>query len=204
MSALPRLLVLALAALLAACGSDVAPLSKLAPDATVLAFGDSLTAGNGARGEHAYPAVLDGLIPQRVVNAGVPGETTAGGLARLPGVLEAEAPALVILCLGGNDMLQKLDLGQTKSNLAEMIRTIRGSGAEVALLAVPEPGLLMLSAPPLYAELAAEFGLPLEAEALPGILADRDLKADPIHPNADGYRQLAAAVQKLLQEAGAL
>jgi lysophospholipase L1-like esterase len=190
--------------LLAGCGGDAPTLGPLAPDATVLAFGDSLTAGSGARAETAYPAVLDGLIGQRVVNAGVPGETTAGGLARLPEALATHDPALVILCLGGNDMLQKLDLAQAKANLAEMIGLIRGHGAQVVLLGVPEPGLLMLSAPEFYTELGEEFGIPLDGETLPTILSDRDLKADPIHPNADGYRQLAEAVRQLLQESGAL
>jgi lysophospholipase L1-like esterase len=148
--------------------------------------------------------VLDGLLTQRVVNAGVPGETTAGGLARLPEALAAHRPALVLLCLGGNDLLRKLDPAQAKANLAAMIRMIHASGAQVVLLGVPEFGLLRLTPPAFYGELAAEFDLPYEGEALPRILADRALKADPIHPNAAGYRELAAAVHALLQESGAI
>ena len=189
--------------LLVACdgGPTVEP---LAADATILAFGDSLTAGTGAKRDQAYPTQLDAMLSQRVINAGVPGETTAGGLQRLPGVLSQHNPALVVLCLGGNDMLRKLDRGQAKANLAAMIRMIRERGAQVVLLGVPEPGLLLLSAPAFYAELAEEFGLPYDGETLPNILADRSLKSDPIHPNAEGYRELAGAVRTLLAEAGAI
>lgn len=206
MQASPRLLRALLIAgtlLLAGCGGGPQQ-AALAPDATLLAFGDSLTAGTGARADSAYPAVLDGLLTQRVVNAGVPGETTAGGLARLPEALAAHRPALVLLCLGGNDLLRKLDPAQAKANLAAMIRMIHASGARVVLLGVPEFGLLRLTPPAFYGELAAEFDLPYEGEALPRILADRALKADPIHPNAAGYRELAAAVHALLRESGAI
>ena len=189
--------------LLVACGGGPA-VEPLAADAAILAFGDSLTAGNGAKRENAYPAQLDALLSQRVINAGVPGETTAGGLQRLPGVLAQHSPALVVLCLGGNDMLRKLDRGQAKANLASMIGIIRESGAQVVLLGVPEPGLLLLSAPAFYTELAEEFGLPYDGETLPNILADRSLKSDPIHPNAEGYRELAGAVRELLANAGAI
>ena len=189
--------------LLAGCGGGP-ELTGLAPDATILAYGDSLTAGTGARRAEAYPAVLDTLLTQNVINAGVPGETTAGGLARLPDVLAAHDPALVILCLGGNDMLRKLDRGQAKANLAAMIRMVRERGAQIVLLGVPEPGLLLLSAPDFYSDLATEFAIPFDGEALPEVISDRSLKADPIHPNAGGYRQLAEAVRELLVESGAV
>jgi len=195
--------VACLLGLLVACGGGPA-LEPLAADATILAFGDSLTAGTGAKRDQAYPTQLDAMLSQRVVNAGVPGETTAGGLQRLPSVLAQHSPALVVLCLGGNDMLRKLDRGQAKANLTTMIRMIRERGAQVVLLGVPEPGLLLLSAPAFYAELAEEFGLPYDGETLPNILADRSLKSDPIHPNAEGYRELAGAVRTLLAEAGAI
>lgn len=189
--------------LLVACGAGPA-VEPLAADATILAFGDSLTAGTGAKRDQAYPAQLAAMLSQKVVNAGVPGETTAGGLQRLPEMLATHDPALVVLCLGGNDMLRKLDRGQAKANLAAMIRMIRERGAQVVLLGVPEPGLLLLSAPGFYTELAEEFGLPYDGETLPNILADRSLKSDPIHPNAAGYLELAGAVRSLLTDAGAI
>lgn len=115
------LLAITAGALLTACSSD-AKSSRLAGDAVILAFGDSLTFGTGASPAESYPAVLESLVGRRVVNSGVPGEVTADGLSRLPEVLEKEKPALMILCHGGNDLLRRLDQRQTAKNLRKMIR----------------------------------------------------------------------------------
>jgi lysophospholipase L1-like esterase len=194
---------LALAVLLVACSGSQPKLPRLAPDAVVLAFGDSLTAGVGANPAESYPARLEAMIGRKVVSSGVPGETSAGGLARLPAALEDAKPQLVILCEGGNDFLQKLDEAQAANNLRAMVRLARSQGAQVVLIAVPKPGLLPSPAE-FYAAVAKEFGVPHEDSALRKILTDNELKSDLVHPNAAGYARLAEAVAALLKKAGAV
>jgi lysophospholipase L1-like esterase len=194
---------LALAVLVAACSGGQPKLARLAPDAVVLAFGDSLTAGVGANPGESYPTRLEALIARKVVSSGVPGETSAAGLARLPAALEEAKPALVILCEGGNDFLQKLDEAQAASNLRAMVRLAQSRGAQVVLVAVPKPGLLPSPAD-FYAAVAKELAVPNEETALKKILTDNSLKSDLVHPNAAGYARLAEAVAALLRKTGAV
>jgi lysophospholipase L1-like esterase len=199
-----RFRVLFLVSLLLAACNPSPQMPMLAPDAVLLAFGNSLTHGTGAGSEkQSYPAVLAALSGHRVVNAGVPGEISSAGLTRLTEVLDEEQPSLLLLCHGGNDMLQKLDPHKTESNLRTMIREAQSRGIAVVLIGVPRPGL-MLGTADLYKTIATDMNLPLEDEALSDILSQRKLKADPVHPNAAGYRQLAESVLALLKKHGAL
>ena len=195
--------LLAALVLLAACGAKTPALPRLAPDAVVLAFGDSLTFGTGASEGQSYPAVLEGLIGRKVHGAGVPGEVSAAGLARLPSALDYYQPQLLILCSGGNDFLRKLSKAQAAENIRAMVRAARDKGVAVMLIAVPEPGL-MPSPPDFYQDIAKEFGIPYEDGALAKILRDNELKSDLIHPNAKGYVRLAEAVVGVLKKSGAL
>lgn len=197
-----RTIAAILCTLLISCSSRP-QLPPLAPDATVLAFGDSLTFGTGASPDDSYPAVLEKLISRRVVNAGIPGEETSGGRQRLAGVLEEQKPALMLLCLGGNDFLRHQDEQSVAANLRAMVQTARERGVAVVLIAVPRLGL-GLEVPKLYGEIAAEAGIPLEGKTLKKILADKSLKSDPIHPNSAGYRILAERVAELLRKSGAI
>lgn len=198
-----RALLLAGFLLLAGCGGGTPKVAKLAAADAVLAFGDSLTFGTGARPEESYPAVLAQLTGRNVVRAGVPGEQTAGGLARLPEVLDEHRPKLVIVCLGGNDMLRKQPHAAIESNLREILRTIKSRGIDAVLVGVPAPGLIT-SAPEFYEKLAREFRIPYEGKIVTSVLYQPELKSDPIHPNAAGYRRMAEALDRLLREAGAL
>lgn len=188
--------------LLGAC-HDTPTIAPLDRQAVVLAFGDSLTAGNGAGEAESYPTRLQELIGRTVINAGVPGELSSQGRARLPALLEQHRPALLILCHGGNDLLQRGSEQDAAENLRAMVGTARERGIDVILIGVPKPGLL-LEMPEFYEEIAGEFEIPYDADILADILADRTLKSDHVHPNAEGYRRLAEAIAALLQEAAAL
>lgn len=189
-------------ALLAACGSEPR-LSRLSAHDTILAFGDSLTHGTGAGADESYPAQLARMIGRPVIASGVPGETTAAGLVRLPSVLATHRPRLVLLCLGGNDFLRRLPEAETEANLMLLVRTIRDSGAEVVLIALPEPKLFGGVAP-VYKRVADTLRVPLETQAFVTVLKDSRLKADPVHANAEGYRVVAETLAAFLRERGAL
>jgi acyl-CoA thioesterase-1 len=187
---------------LMACSSS-AKSPRLASNAVILAFGDSLTFGTGATPTESYPAILERLVGRRVVNSGVPGEVTGEGLSRLQEVLDREKPALLILCHGGNDLLRRLDRRQTANNLRAMIRLAQERGVAVVIIAVPAPGIA-LSPPTFYREMATEMKIPIEEEALTKVLSDGSLKSDYIHPNAAGYRKLAESIAALLKKSGAV
>ena len=192
-----------LAAFLAAgCGARH-KIEKLDSGATVLAFGDSLTFGTGATPAESYPAVLERSIGRKVVNAGVPGETSAQGLGRLPATLDEVRPKLMLLCHGGNDFLRRLDDAQAAANVRAMIQLARERGIPVVLIATPKPGLPP-SVPAFYGEIAAELKVPYEDGVLRSVLLDNALKSDMVHPNAAGYARIAAAVEKVLRAAGAI
>ncbi len=197
-----RRALLLLVAFAAACGGPP-KLPRLATDAVVLAFGDSLTFGTGANPHESYPARLEALIGRKVVSAGVPGEVSAEGLARLTSALAETKPQLLILCHGGNDLLRKLDDGHAANNLRSMVRLAKARGVQVVLIGVPKPGLLP-SAAGFYEDIARESKLPYEGAALRKILTDNALKSDLVHPNAAGYARLAEAVAALLKKAGAV
>ena len=178
-------------------------LERLPGDAVVLAFGDSLTFGTGAAEDESYPAQLEKLIDRRVVRAGVPGEVSAQALARLPAALDEHAPRLLLLCIGGNDFLRRLGNQQAEHNVREMVKLARGRGVAVLLIGTPEPGFTV-SPPGFYAGIAKEFRLPYEEGIVGEVLKDRSLKADPIHPNARGYRVIAERLAETLKRSGAI
>ncbi|MCX4189251.1 arylesterase [Methylophaga sp. OBS3] len=179
------------------------PIPSLPSNATILAFGDSLTYGTGADKTQSYPALLADALSMTVVNSGVPGEISEEGKNRLPEVLTEVQPQLVILCHGGNDLIRKLNQAQTKNNLIDMIETIQASGAQVILVSVPEPSIL-LSPPAFYEELAETYQLNLVKNIVSDVLSSPKLKSDPIHPNADGYQMMAQAILEKLAESGAV
>jgi acyl-CoA thioesterase-1 len=184
---------------LAAC-SKRKPLGRVVPaGAAVLALGDSLTFGTGATLETSYPAVLAALSGWQVINAGVPGDTSAQALERLPALLQEHKPTLVLVSIGGNDLLRRLPEADTRASLQRICELAQAAGAQVLLLAVPRPSVAAafvgsLSDHPMYAEVSAALRLPLHAQGWAAVLADESLRSDPIHANARGYAQMARSV----------
>ncbi len=197
------LLSLIVYVLLSACGDSVPELSKLSNNAVILAFGDSLTHGNGAKENESYPAVLGILSGRKVVNAGISGEESEPGLKRLPDLLEEYQPKLLILCHGGNDLLRKKNVGKMESNIRQMIQLAKDKNIPVVLLSVPKPGLF-LSSSEVYRNIADTMDVIFIEDLILEVLADKSLKSDTVHPNKDGYRVMAETIYSVLQESGAL
>ena len=190
--------------LIAGCSRSVSPLTRLTETDVILAFGDSLTYGTGVSSEMSYPSVLASRIGRTVINEGIPGELSSDGLLRLPRLLDEYQPSLVVICHGGNDFLRKQPIEQLEHNLKQMVQLARDAGAEVILVAVPQPKLLMLSDAKVYQKVANEMHVAFVDDALSDILSETNLKSDAVHPNAQGYQLLAEAIEAVLTDAKAI
>ena len=203
------LALLAALPLLAACGREAPRLAAIPAGATVLALGDSLTAGVGATASESWPTLLAEASGWQLINAGVSGDTAPQALERLPALLAEHAPALVIVSIGGNDMLRRADAAGIRATIADICRRAQSAGAQVVLVGVPQPTLLSAAAGrlrdhPLYAELADELKLPLYAGGWSEVLSDPALRADTIHANAAGYARFTTGLTAFLRERGLL
>lgn len=222
---LSRLSIVAALAL-AGCGGEApqrepAPAAEQTADAVpvtgpqrhILAFGDSLFAGYNVAKEESYPARLEAAlraqgIDAQVANAGVSGDTTAAGLQRLAFTLDSqeETPDLVILELGGNDLLRGLSPEETKANLASMLDILKQRGIPVLLMgmrAPPNYGPEFQQAfDALYPALAAEYGVELVPFFLEAVYDQPQLiQPDRIHPTAEGIETLVQATAGEVAEA---
>jgi acyl-CoA hydrolase len=200
------LAILFAAAMLAACGK--APqLAAVPPGAVVVAFGDSVTRGTGAAQDEDWPTLLGKRTGWHVVNAGVSGDTAEAGRNRIQALLDEHHPAMVIIEIGGNDFLRRRAPKAVKEDLRHIVASVRQAGAHPVLVGVPELSLLsVLAGSPtdssIYGELAKEEQVPLVGDVLAGVLGRPDLRADRIHPNAAGYRKMAAGIAASLQQTG--
>lgn len=214
--------------LLAACGQEVPPAPEptksaietppdipvMGAEVRIMAFGDSLLTGYGLKEGESYPARLESAlrargVNARMTNAGVSGDTTADGLQRLAFTLDSQerAPDLVLISLGGNDMLRALPPAQTRKNLNAMLVLLKQRGVPVLLLG-------MLSAPNLgkdyaaefnriYPELAKSHGAALVPFFLQPLMDRPELvQEDKVHPTGQGIEEMVA--QTVDQVAAAL
>jgi len=190
--------------------AQAAALKGEAPPTYEVAFlGDSLTAGYGLLQNEAYPALIgreletDGYHEISIVNAGVTGDTSAGGLARLDWVLEPSVRILVV-ALGANDALRGTAPSETRRNLSRIITTAKTSGRLVLLLGMEAPPNLgddyRAAFRAMYRELSNEHNVPLLPFMLEGVAGIPSLNQDDgIHPTAEGQRMIAALVYPVLR-----
>jgi acyl-CoA thioesterase I len=184
--------------------------SQVTSEKTVIALGDSLTAGYGVKEKEAYPARLERKLHEagyhfRVINAGISGETSVETLARLNRVLDLK-PAIVILEIGVNDGFQGLDPTVIRKNIEEIVNILKKAGVAVVLAGMRmfdnfRPGY-NASFAAIYPEVAKKYDLVLVPFFLEGVAGDPSLnRQDGIHPTAKGYRIVADTVYPYLLKA---
>lgn len=187
------------------------PAVVAAAGGNVLVLGDSLSAAHGIAPEAGWVTLLQQRLeasaaPRRVINASISGETTAGGLARLPALLKEHAPTLVLIELGANDGLRGLPLTEIRANLGKLLTQVRDTKARTVLIGIELPvnygpqyrdGLRAM-----YRDLAGEFNVPLVPFLLEGVALDPALMQDDgLHPNAQGQPRLLDNVWPVLKGA---
>ena len=191
---------------LAAC-SKQQKLAAFPAGSRVLAFGDSVTYGTGASTGEDWPTLLSDLTGWRIANGGVPGDTAQASISRMGSLLEEHKPVLVIIEIGGNDFLRRRSESAVKQDIKTLIGLARSAGAQVVLVGVPSLSLITVVAgkaadAPLYGELGKEENIPVIGDVFSDVLSRPELCADKIHPNAAGYRRMAADIYSSLKQFG--
>ena len=163
----------------------------------IICFGDSITSGYGVDHGENYPSFLSKMLGMPVVNAGIDGDTSVGGLQRIEmDVLERE-PLLVVIEFGGNDFLYKIPQELTIKNISEMIDRIQAKGAMVALVDV-SADIFLNEYGPLFEKIAQEKGTIFIPKVFKGIIIDANLKIDFIHPNGFGYKIITHRIYRAI------
>lgn len=218
---LPLVIILFLATVFSGCGTSSAtdradnraPRDVTAPvrdnRPKIVAFGDSLTAGFGLTEKESYPYLLQQRLEQdgfkyEVINAGVSGDTSLGGLERIAWVLEQEGVEILILELGANDLLRNVPVRQMKENLDKMIRKAKARGVDVLFCGMVAPPSVGSEYQSDFVNAFADLATEHEVEFLPFLLENVALKkelnqADGIHPNAAGTKIMTENIYKELR-----
>ena len=192
-----RVIPVLLALLGAPACDDSSPISP--SDLTVVAFGDSITAGVGTTGDNDYVERLSDRTGVSIINEGRSGDTTGSALSRLDGAVLSRNPDIVIVFLGGNDLLQSVPVQNRIANITAIVERIRAGGAAVILVGVGN-GVLDPFNGALPA-IAAQTGSTLVPAVLEGILGVSSLMADLIHPNNAGHAIIADRIEPALRAA---
>ena len=175
-----------------------APTNAQPSGETIVCFGDSLTFGTGAGPDESYPSRLASLLGREVINAGVPGNTTANALKRLDRDVLALNPRVVLITLGGNDLMRDLPRADAFENLEAIVRKIHRQGALVVVGGIDVP-LFDRGFDDGYEDLQDSTGCLLIPNVLKGLIGKHNLMSDRIHPNGEGYKIMARRFHKEIE-----
>ena len=164
----------------------------------IICFGDSLTFGTGAAENMDYPSQLSRMISKPIINAGVPGDTTAMAMARLEEDVLSKSPRMVLITLGGNDLKNRISKESAYQNLKNIIVAIQNRGALVIVggISIPFWGRGFGE---MYQKVCKETQALLIPNIFDGIIGDKSLMNDPIHPNGRGYALMAQKFYRAMQ-----
>ena len=188
--------ILPLLCLALGCGGPEVP-NLDSRGTTIVCLGDSITAGVGTPRGSAYPALLEARLGVPVIAAGVPGDTSGEALRRLGPAL-AQDPWLVVVELGGNDLLRRRPVADTEADLRAIVEGVLAAGAIPLLVEVRGP-LWGGAYGELFRRLGEDYGVPVVEDVLAQVLADPELKSDAIHPNAAGHARIAEALAEVVE-----
>jgi acyl-CoA thioesterase-1 len=199
------MVVLSSTLILTSC-SEQEDVIKLENDTTIVAFGDSLTYGYGVNTmDDSYPSKLQTIIGYTVINEGLNGDTARNGKSRIIHVVEEHDPDLVIVGIGGNDMLRRQDKN-LENDLSEIVEYLIERHIQVVLLAEPQPTMAFLvnslSDAAVYEKVASKYNIPLIENVYSKYLSDFKYKSDAIHLNALGYNLVAEDIADELRSLG--
>lgn len=170
---------------------------------TIITIGDSLANGYGVSENDSFAIKTALNLRKRAIKRGIDGDVSAGLLSRIDSELNSQNIAAIIISIGGNDFLRKIDKATTERNIREIVRKAKAKTACVVLLGVPDGllGGLTGGVSSIYTDIAKAEGILLEKSAMPKILKQHSLKIDEIHPNSDGHAIIAENIAKLIMDA---
>jgi acyl-CoA thioesterase-1 len=197
-----KILLMTMIILTASCSQAKQPIPK---DATIIAFGDSLTYGFGAAPESAYPKVLSDITGYEIINEGMNGDTARNGVQRIKTIVQKYNPSVVIIGIGGNDIIRRQSQNLEK-DLNTIVSYLKSKNIQPILLSEPQPTILgniiTVSDSPIYERVANKQDVVLLDNIYSKYLADQKYKSDLIHLNDNGYNRVAEDIAQRLKKEG--
>lgn len=169
---------------------------------SIITLGDSLANGFGVSENDSFAIQLPKMLGKSAIKSGIDGEVSAELMARIGSELDGKNPAAVVISIGGNDFLRKLDKSATQHNIETIVRKAKAKTSCVVLLGVPDGilGGLVGGVSSVYYDIAKAEGVLLEKDAMPQILKQHSLKVDEIHPNKDGHAIISQNIVGLIRK----